>query len=196
MTTFDLITLGILLCCIIVSVMRGLVGEVLAFASFIIGLLIAKMFAADVADIIFTSMRPREIAVIFAFVITYIVARVCVAILHEMLDLFIKKTRLSHINRILGGILGAIKGVIIISIGTLACSFSELPSHPEWVNAKTSPFFEKTAMLGTPYLPSFLADQIQFNHEKDSLKQPSFDDKTNRKLNSSHKKSSSTTPTE
>ena len=190
LTTFDLVALGLLLCCIIVSAMRGLVGELVSVASFLAGLLLAKMFAVPVADVVFANMEPREIAVIFAFVLTYVVARVAVAVLHEILNLFIKKANLSRLNRALGGLLGAIKGIIIIGIGVLACSFSTLPSSEEWQNAKTAPFFESVALLGKHYLPTFLEKQVHFNHDESSLKTSSDEIDDTEKTTSSRKKSS------
>ncbi|MDK4680060.1 CvpA family protein [Kingella negevensis] len=167
-TTFDLLSLGTILGCVVISVLRGLVGEVFSFASFIVALLAAKIFSVQVADLVFPNMNPREIGVVFAFVITYVVARVAVALIREVLEMFVKKAHLSSINRIAGGALGAAKGVIMVSIGTLACSFSDLPSTPEWKNAMTSSFFESTASLGKPYLPLFLARQIEFKHDEET----------------------------
>ena len=91
----------------------------------------------------------------------------------QLMKVVLKKTHLSELDRILGAVLGAIKGVIAVSLAVLACSFSDLPKQDDWKHAVTAPMFESLAMLAKPYLPKFLADQVSFEHEKST--QPSND---------------------
>ena len=123
-TTFDIAALLTVLVCLAISAMRGLMGEVVSFAGWIVALILARALAVPVSDIVFTSMNPRPMAVVCAFVLVYIVARIGIVLLHQVLDLVVKKVKLSGVNRMLGGILGTIKGVLVVGLVVLACSLS------------------------------------------------------------------------
>ena len=157
-TTFDIAALLLIFVCIVISAMRGLLGEVIAFIGWLVALVAARFFAVPVSDVVFASMNPRPMAVVCAFVLVYIAARIGVVLLHQIVDLVVKKTKLTSINRLLGALLGAAKGMLVVSLIVLACSFSDLPKDPEWQNAQTAPFFQDIALLEKDYLPDFLSN--------------------------------------
>nr|WP_314270043.1 CvpA family protein [uncultured Kingella sp.] len=159
MTAFDLIAFGIVFVCAAISAMRGLVGELVSFAGWIAALAAARIGAVDAADTLFPDMQPREIALLCGFVAVYVAARLLIAFLAQMLESAAGKVRLSTLNRLLGAVIGSLKGVIVVSIGVLLLSFGSLPQNEEWRNAASAPFFETLAGLGKPYLPEFLAKQ-------------------------------------
>ena len=164
MTTFDLLAFGTILFCIGLSAMRGLMGEVFSFVGWLVALVIARFAAVDVSNVVFSSMQPRELAVVCAFVATYFAARLALAFTHQVFDLVIKKAHLSTLNRLGGAVLGSLKGVLVVSIAVLLCAFSDLPKSSEWRDSVSAPFFESIALMGTPYLPEFLAKQVNFDH--------------------------------
>ena len=169
MTTFDLFAFGTILFCIVLSAMRGLMGEVFSFVGWLVALAIARFAAVDVSNFMFSSMQPRELAVVCAFVATYVAARLALAFTHQVFDLVIKKAHLSTLNRLGGAVLGSLKGVLVVSIAVLLCAFSDLPKSSEWRDAISAPFFESIALMGTPYLPEFLAKQVNFDHSDAAL---------------------------
>ena len=169
MTTFDLLAFGTILFCIVLSAMRGLMGEVFSFVGWLVALAIARLAAVDVSNVVFSSMQPRELAVVCAFVATYFAARLALAFTHQVFDLVIKKAHLSTLNRLGGAVLGSLKGVLVVSIAVLLCAFSDLPKSSEWRDSASAPFFESIALMGTPYLPEFLAKQVNFNHSDAAL---------------------------
>lgn len=173
MTTFDLLALGLIAVCVAASAMRGLVGELWNFAGYILSLVLARVLAVPVSETVFPLMSPRPLAVVCAFVLVFVAARVAQHFLHYVFDHIIKTVKLSMVNRILGGCLGALKGVLFVSIIVLACSFSDMPKSPEWRNALTAPFFEQIAALGVPYLPDFLAEQVYFPSRQADVSTPS-----------------------
>ena len=169
MTTFDLLAFGTILFCIVLSAMRGLMGEVFSFVGWLVALAIARLAAVDVSNVVFSSMQPRELAVVCAFVATYFAARLALAFTHQVFDLVIKKAHLSTLNRLGGAVLGSLKGVLVVSIAVLLCAFSDLPKSSEWRDSASAPFFESIALMGTPYLPEFLAKQVNFDHSDAAL---------------------------
>lgn len=165
MTTFDFAAFGVIFACIVISALRGLMGEVIAFSGWLIALFSARAFAEEVSQSVFASMHPREMAVVSAFALIYISVRVVLALFSQLVGAVIKKDRLSSVNRLLGGLLGAVKGFVIVSIAVLLCAFSDLPDSPDWQESFSASFFESSALWCKPYLPEFLAKQVAFKHE-------------------------------
>ena len=169
MTLFDLLAFTTIFACIVLSAMRGLMGEVFSFVGWLLALVVARFLAVDVSNIMFSSMQPRELAVVCAFVAIYVVTRLASAFTHQVFDLIIKKAHLSTLNRLGGAALGSLKGVLVVSIAVLLCAFSDLPKDNEWRDSISAPFFESIALMGTPYLPEFLAKQVKFDHNDTAL---------------------------
>ena len=59
--------------------------------------------------------------------------------------------------------------MLVVSITVLLCAFSDLPKSSEWRDSISAPFFESIALMGTPYLPEFLAKQVNFDHTDTAL---------------------------
>lgn len=162
---FDILAISVIFISIIVSMMRGLVGEIFSLIGWIIALFVARLFAVPISEVFFSSMNPRPLAVICAFILIYIVTRLGIALIQQLTNALFKQTCLSSINCLLGGILGAIKGILIVSLVVLACSLSDLPRSEDWQQSISAPFFESIALMEKDYLPDFFAQQVQFNHQ-------------------------------
>ena len=65
-------------------------------------------------------------------------------------------------NRLLGGVFGAVKGVLAVTLAVLACAFTDLPKSEEWRHSQTAFVFEGLAQLAVPYLPPFMADRVDY----------------------------------
>ena len=63
---------------------------------------------------------------------------------------------------LLGAVFGAAKGVLIITLAVLVCSFTDLPQTPDWRQSFSAVYFEALAQLAVPYLPPVVADQVQY----------------------------------
>lgn len=164
LTTFDFLTIGTVLVCLILSAMRGLVRELLGLFGWIAAFIAARTFALSAADTFLPTMSPRELAVVCGFVLVYFITRAITMVLSHLMDLTIKKTHLTLINRFLGAHIGVLKGVFLVALGVLICSFSSLPKSPAWQNAVSAPFFESIAAYFIPYFPDFLKKQMILPH--------------------------------
>lgn len=164
LTTFDFLAIGTIFACLLLSAIRGLVRELLDFFGWIVALLLARNFATSAADTFMPTMTPRELAVVCGFVLVYIACRIAIMLLNHILDFTLDKTKLTSINRVLGALVGGMKGILFVSIAVLVCSFSSLPDSEEWKHAMSAPFFEQIASYAVPYLPDFLQNQVVLPH--------------------------------
>lgn len=71
MTLFDVLALGLILLTTLVAMMRGLVGEIASLLCWVVAFVGARLLAAPVADMAFTTMQPRALAVSLSFIVVF-----------------------------------------------------------------------------------------------------------------------------
>lgn len=162
MAVFDMVALGVVLVCIVISMMRGMIAELLGLITWIVALLVAKLFAVPFAAFALTAIQPESLAVAAAFVLLFVAAWLVQYLLRSLLTSAVSAVGLGSINRLFGGVFGALKGIIIITIAVLVCAFTDLPQTEGWRTAVSAPYFEALAQMAVPYLPPFVAEQIKY----------------------------------
>ncbi len=162
MALFDIVVLVVILAMIIVSMSRGLIAEVVSFLTWIVAFIGAKMFATPLSEIVFSSVEPKSLSIALTFAAIFIGLYFVQYFAKNILTAAIKAIGLGGVNRLLGACFGFVKGMILVTIVVLICSFTDLPKQPEWQDAWLSPVFEQLALLVVPYLPSFMGEQIQY----------------------------------
>lgn len=162
MTLFDLLALGFISISAIVSMMRGMVAEVVSMIGWLLALVVAKVMAVPFAQSVLTGIQPAPLAVVVAFVLLFVVVWVVLYFVRSLLSGMVSAMGLGGVNRVLGGVLGAIKGVVLVTLAVLVCAFTDLPKTPQWQQAQTAFVFEALAQLTVPYLPPFVAEQVHY----------------------------------
>ncbi|MDX1705865.1 CvpA family protein [Pseudidiomarina sp.] len=147
----------------LVSLTRGFVREAMSLAVWIAAFLIASFYYEDLAAW-FTRLEDpmvRNAAAILAlFIATLIVGAVVNFVLGQLVD----KTGLTGTDRVLGGVFGALRGVLIVSaLLFFMDSFTALASSDWWVNSTLIPHFGIFIQWFFEYLEqtsSFLPKQV------------------------------------
>ena len=162
MAMFDMLALGVVFICIVLSMMRGVIAELLGLLTWIVALLVAKIFAVTFAQFALTSIQPEAFSVVVGFVLLFVAAWLAQYFLRSLLTNAVSAVGLGSINRLVGGLFGAAKGIIIVTIAVLVCAFTDLPKTDGWRTALSAPYFEALAIVAVPYLPPVMADQIKY----------------------------------
>ena len=162
MATFDILALGLVGVSIAISMMRGIVHEIASLLTWIVAFIMARLFAQPFADAFLTTVQPPALASVAAFVLVFAAAWLAQYFLRSLLTAGIEAAGLGGVNRMLGGIFGAVRGVLVVTLVVLVCAFTDLPQTADWRNAFSAPFFETLATFAVPYLPDFLAEKVQY----------------------------------
>ncbi|UOO83154.1 CvpA family protein [Uruburuella testudinis] len=162
MAIFDMIAFGVIAICIIISMIRGVITEVTSLLIWVVAFIVAKMFAVPFADFALTSVQPHAFAVVLGFILLFVAAWVVQHFLRSLLTAAVSAVGLGSINRVLGGVFGAVKGVLVVTLAVLVCSFTDLPQSPDWQQSVSAVYFEMLARLAVPYLPPVIAEQVQY----------------------------------
>lgn len=137
----DLLVSVVIAACIVLSAMRGVIAEAGSMVAWVVAFFFAKLFAASFAEIAFASFQPRLFALALSFISLFVIACLIQKILRSLLTGAVSAVGLGFANRILGGVFGALKGVLIVTLLIMLASKTDLPDTEEWRQSYTLPFF-------------------------------------------------------
>ncbi len=99
------------------GIFRGLVGELTAIIAVLAGIILAKIFAPDLATVLLDNLQWGEIA---CLLLSYILIFALTALSLHAIGLLCKKLlntiSLGWLNRLLGGVFGMLKWAILVSV--------------------------------------------------------------------------------
>ena len=141
MVWIDFAILIIIALSTIVSLVRGFVKEAMSLAVWVAAFFIASWYYTDLASYftgIEDEMVRNAVAVLALFIATLIVG----AIVNYVLGQLVHKTGLTGTDRVLGGVFGALRGVLIVSaVLFFVDSFTGLASAEWWQQSVMIPHF-------------------------------------------------------
>ena len=112
MTGFDIAVIAILLVSLSLGLWRGLVYEVLSLLGWPLAFVLSRVFANDVVP-----MMPGEqeaMRIMLAYAVVFVAALIVWGILVWLASKLIKAIGLGWLDRVLGGIFGALRGGLVM----------------------------------------------------------------------------------
>ncbi|MGN7071209.1 CvpA family protein, partial [Neisseria sp. P0001.S004] len=94
-----------------------------------------------------------SLAVAMGFAAVFFLAWLLQKLARSLLSSLMSAVGLGSINRLLGGVFGAVKGVILVTLAVMVFSHTDLPKTEEWQSSYTIPYFESLSDAAMPYLP-------------------------------------------
>ena len=141
MTLFDYIAVGLMLLSGLIGYLRGATREVTSAIAFLLAAAIAlfglRYFGPIAREMIHTDWLADGAAVLFLFVIFYILLRLIGGVVTRK----VRQTSLSGLDRVLGSMLGLVRVVVVIGAFTLLLGAAiPLDRMPIWLtHAKVYP---------------------------------------------------------
>ena len=123
----------------IFGIWRGLVREILSLVTWIFALLVARRYSDVLASFLFSSFDNQTISYVVAFALIFIIVMMLGTLLNFLLSKLLMFTGLKFIDRLLGGVFGIARGVIISFIGLFASSFF-FSQAQAWQQSKLIPY--------------------------------------------------------
>ena len=162
MTIFDYLVLFILICSVLISILRGLVKEILSLASWIVALFVANMYGENLAKLLPDIIPGETVRLIVAFIALFIGVKLLMSLLNMTIEGLIKASGLSVVDRGLGSVFGFARGVVIVLVVVFLCGTTAIPQQPFWHDAMLRPVVESTAQAVLPYLPGAFSQHVKF----------------------------------
>ena len=162
MTAFDFVVIGIIGLSTLFAFARGFVRVVISLAAWVVALVAAFQYADLVASWLpFLAQSPRA-RYIVAFALIIVAVLLVGALIGWLVWRLVRLVGLGFVDRVLGAVLGAARGLIIVVVGVLIAGLTTLPRQEWWKNAMFAPPLVDAALSLRPWLPQAWARQLEF----------------------------------
>ena len=155
-TILDLVVFGVVLISALLAALRGFTREILAIGSWVVAALVAYLGYKQLTPYVVQQLPtlkspvPEAIAGGGIFFVTLIIAYMLTGRISDM----ILDSRIGALDRTLGFIFGAARGLLLMVIAFLFFQFFAGNSSYPWVEAaKTKPFLSASADKLKSYIP-------------------------------------------
>ncbi|TFW18326.1 CvpA family protein [Duganella callida] len=162
MTIFDYLVIFVLAASVIISMMRGLVKEVLSLAGWVVAFVLANAYAAALAVMLPPVIPGEVLRLILAFVALFIGVKILAGLLAMVLGALLDAGGLSLLDRAAGAAFGLCKGLVIVLAAVILCGMTSMPQQDFWKHAVLSPYAEAGVHVLKPHLPAALAQHVNF----------------------------------
>lgn len=162
MSMLDLIVLLVLILAAVRGLMRGMVDTLFSLAAWVLAFVLGKWGALMVAPLLPISIENPAIRYFAGFAVVFLLVLIGVLLLGHALASLVKAVGLGSADKVLGGVLGLAKGLVILIGLTLAAGLTSLPRTDFWKQARLSNSPQAMAKLSLPLLPADVAKYVRF----------------------------------
>lgn len=163
MTLFDYAVLLVIGLSVLLSVLRGMVREVLALAGWVLAFVAANMFAADLASMLPAAVSGESVRLLVAFAALFVVTLLITGLVSMLASELVKSLGLGVPDRVLGALFGLARGLLIVMIVVLLAGLTSAPRQPFWRQAVLSGPLETIAIAIKSWLPRELSKRIRYD---------------------------------
>ena len=163
MTSFDYVVMAIVSASVALGVWRGVVGEIIALAAWVLAFFAARWWGSEVAQVIYGGLiADPALRIVAAWVTVFVVVLVLMALLRLAVHGLLKALGLSLTDRLLGVIFGLARGLLIVLVLVAVGGMMSLAKEKWWSDAYFSAPLETAVLAGKPWLPPEVAKRIRF----------------------------------
>lgn len=162
MTSFDYIVLIVIGVSALIGLIRGFLREVLSLVAYIAAFVAAIWWGPRASTLLVNLIENGLLRTVVAYGLIFIIALLLVGLLNMLLGALVDKTGLTPADHGLGGIFGALRGVVLVLALVGLAGYTQLPEEPWWQEAKTSAAVVKGFQQVKTLLPKSLAEMLPF----------------------------------
>ncbi len=146
----------------LISVLRGLIKEVLSLVAWILAIWVGITFTEPVAQLFVSYVSYPSARLFLAFLALFISTLIIMGIANHLIGKLVTSTGLSGTDRALGIVFGMIRGGAIVAVLVLLAGFTPVPQDPWWQESIFIGHFQDLALAAQPYLPEEIAEHLSY----------------------------------
>jgi len=153
-TLLDGILVGFTLVSAMLAMVRGFSREILSIASWAAAAIAAFFFYPAVLPYVTPYIEHKQLSVLAAAAIVFVIALIVVTVITMKIADFIIDSRVGALDRTLGFLYGAARGILVVAVGLLFFNWLVGANQPTWVaNAKSRPVLDTIGVRLQALLP-------------------------------------------
>ena len=162
MTFFDFAVLAVIGCSVLLGLWRGVASELLALAAWVAAFFAARQFGREAGGLFARWLDDGALSVPAGFAAVFLAVLVIFALGRYIVSLLLRAVGLGLLDRLLGGIFGVARGLVVVLAAVLVGGMTSLPKASWWREAMLAPPLETAVIAGKAWLPPELAKRIRY----------------------------------
>ena len=153
----DLIIIAIVAISLGVGLVRGFVREVLSLGSWVVAVWASYIYAQAGSVYLEPYLSQPPLRVAAAFAVIFVVVLIAASILGHLLSRLLPLSGISGVDRSLGMLFGAGRGMIVVALLLLAAVFMDVTAEAWWQESRLVDYFAPLAIWLRELMPQELA---------------------------------------
>ena len=162
----DYVVVGIIAVSILVGVLRGFVKEAFSLAVWVAAFLVAFQYSGALALQLESHIELPSARTALAFTGLFLAVLLVGGLLTFLVGKLVEKTGLSGSDRLLGGVFGGIRGLILVLVLMLVAGLTPVPQDPWWQQLRTIQSLMPLAEWSSGFLPDYILEHLELIPEQ------------------------------
>lgn len=163
MVTLDYIILAIFLLSAVVGIVRGFLQEICSLVTWVLAIWLGWQFGASLVPYLGGVLAPEPYGLWAGRAIVFVVVLVAGAVVGFAINHFIRMSLFSGLDRMLGLLLGLLRGVVILGFAVILAQAAQLDDESWWQRSKLVPVVKPVATLLRAVVGEHAPDQATQN---------------------------------
>lgn len=166
MTLFDWVVTGLVGASLLLGLWRGVVGEMIALAAWVLGALAAWEWGGELGQAVYAGMiADSGLRSLAGCVTVFLAVLVVMALVRLAARGLIKALGLTLSDRLLGMLFGLARGLTVVLVVVALGGMTSAPRQTWWQEAMFSRPLETAVLMTSVWLPDDWAKRIRFRQE-------------------------------
>ena len=138
----DAVVIAVLVLSFGLGVFRGIVREVLSLSSWIVSIWIAYLYGDNLAIMIVPWIESERLSGLIGYVLVFVAVLVLLSLAGALLFKLFRSVGLSGTDRCLGGLLGCLRGLVIVTVLLFMVEWTPATGQAWFRESQIVPYFE------------------------------------------------------
>lgn len=148
---------------ILVGVLRGFLGEIFSFLTWVVSFLIAWFFSGDLTGWFAGQVKDANLRAVMVFFTLFFAVFIIMTITSHLVRTLWLKNGPQGSDRVLGGLIGFAKGSAVVVLMVLLAGFTPFPKDHFWHASLLVRYFQTVAMQVAHWLPTDVARNVRYS---------------------------------
>lgn len=166
MTATDLLLLAVIGVSALLGVMRGLIGVLASLLAWVLAAWAAFHFGARVALLLSGGDSPGAGQLLAGYGLSFLGVLLFVGAVGWLVRKLVHSVGLSGMDRVLGFMVGAVRGGLVACLLVLMMGFTALPHEPAWQQSQVVPVLLPGAQWLRAWLPDWAAERVDLGGDR------------------------------
>jgi len=156
----DYAVLGIIVVSTLVGVIRGFIKEAFSLAVWAAAFLVAFQYSGALAMQLESQIALSSARTALAFSGLFLLVLLLGGLLTFLVGKLVESTGLSGTDRLLGGVFGSIRGLVLVIVLMLVAGLTPVPKDTWWQSSRSIQSLLPLAQWAAQYLPDYLLEYV------------------------------------